>query len=80
VWRLLNSQSSHIFFRRSLHVLFVSEINHDLWFAPMATVRTARFSFDLFYVVDAKINELLHGYVLIVPTFHALDVQPMFWN
>ena len=67
-----------LIFRRNIY--FGAVVNHDFWFAPMATVRTAWFSFDLLDVVNATINELLHGYVLIVPTFHALDVQPMFRN
>ena len=62
------------------NICFVAVVNHDLWFAPVPAVWTAWFCFDLLDVVDATINELLHCYVLVVPTFHALDVQPMFWH
>ena len=62
----------------AISIYFISEVNHDLWFAPMATVRTACLIFDLLNIVDATVYELLHGYVLVVATFAALDVQPMF--
>ena len=62
----------------SFDVLKVSKVNHDLWFAPMATVRTARLSFNLLNIVDATIEKLLHRYVLVMAAFAALNVQPMF--
>ena len=58
----------------SFDVLKVSEVNYDLWFAPRATVRTACLSFDLLNIVDDTVYELLHGYVLVVATFAALNV------
>lgn len=59
-------------FRRNIYCVAV--VNHDFWFAPMATVRTAWLCFDLLNVDDATINELLHWYVLVVATFAALNV------
>ena len=58
----------------SFDVLKVSKVNHDLWFAPMATVRTARLSFNLLNIVDATIEKLLHRYVLVMAAFAALNV------
>ena len=65
-------------FRRNIYCVAV--VNHDLWFAPVPAVWTAWSCFDLFDVVDTTVHELLHGYVFIVATLHALNVQPMFWN
>ena len=31
-------------------------------------------------LTEADAVQMMHWYVFVVPTFHAMDVQPMFWN
>ena len=44
----------------------------------MAAVRTGLLCSDLFNVVDATVDELLHRYVLVVAALAALNVKPQF--